>query len=277
VQEVVRLLQENKGAKVLAGGHSLIPAMKMRLAEPSALVDIGRISGLVGVTKRNGSLWVGSLTPHAGLAASDLLKQHCPILAEAAGKIGDPQVRHKGTIGGNVTHADPASDLPGVIVALDGIYHATGSGGERQIAAGDFCVDLLTTSLKPDEVLTAIEVRALGKGTGSCYLKFEHPASGYAIVGAAAIVTLADDGTCREARLAFNGVATRALRATEVERELVGKPLDQKSVAAAMEKLTVKEPMHDPVFASSAYRISVARVYGENAILKAAERARGRA
>jgi carbon-monoxide dehydrogenase medium subunit len=277
VQEAVRLLQENKGAKVLAGGHSLIPAMKMRLAEPSALVDIGRISGLVGVTKRNGSLRVGSLTPHAGLAASELLKQDCPILAEAAGKIGDPQVRHKGTIGGNVTHADPASDLPGVILALEGIFHATGSGGERQIAAADFFVDLLTTSLKPDEVLTAVEVRALGKGTGSCYLKFEHPASGYAIVGAAAIVTLADDGTCREARLAFNGVATTALRATEVERELVGKPLDEKSVAAAMEKLSVKEPMHDPVYASGAYRISMARVYGKNALLQAAERARGRA
>jgi carbon-monoxide dehydrogenase medium subunit len=277
VQEAVRLLQENKGAKVLAGGHSLIPAMKMRLAAPLALVDIGRIPGLAGVTKKNGALRVGSLTPHASLAASDLLRQFCPLLAEAAGQIGDAQVRHKGTIGGNVTHADPASDLPGVILALEGIFQVTGAGGERQIRAADFFVDLLTTDLKSDEVLTAVEVRALGERTGSCYLKFEHPASGYAIVGAAAVVALADDGSCREARLAFNGVTVTPYRAAEVETRLIGKPLDETTVAAAMEKLNVQDPMHDPVFASGTYRLQLARVYGKNAILQAAARARGRA
>lgn len=274
VQEAVSLLKEHSGAKVLAGGHSLIPAMKLRLATPPVLVDIGRVPGLAGVTKADGTLRVGSLTTHASLAESDLLRQFCPVLAEAAGQIGDPQVRHRGTIGGNLAHADPASDLPGVVLALGGTLHVTGASRERRIDAADFFVDLLTTDLKPGEVLTAVEVPALADHTGSCYLKFEHPASGYAVVGAAAIVSLADDGTCREARLAFNGVTTTPYRATKVESELVGKSLDDTSIAAAMEKLNIKDPMDDPVYASGTFRLHMARVYGRNAVLRAAERAR---
>jgi carbon-monoxide dehydrogenase medium subunit len=275
VQEAVSLLQEHNGAKVLAGGHSLIPAMKLRLAAPPALVDIGRIPDMAGVTRTNGRLRVGSLSTHASLAASDMLRRQCSILAEAAGQIGDPQVRHKGTIGGNLAHADPASDLPGVVLVLEGVLHITGAGGERQVAASDFFVDLLTTDLKPGELLTAIEVRAMDGRTGSCYLKFEHPASGYAVVGAAAIVSLAEDGTCREARLAFNGVTATPYRASEVEAELAGKPLDETTVAAAMKKLDIRDAMHDPVYASGAYRLHMARVYGTNALLEAARRARG--
>jgi carbon-monoxide dehydrogenase medium subunit len=276
VQEAVSLLKEHGGAKVLAGGHSLIPAMKLRLATPPVLVDIGRVPGLAGVTKEDGTLRVGSLTTHARLAESDLLRQFCPVLAEAASQIGDPQVRHKGTIGGNLAHADPASDLPGVVLALGGTLRVTGAGGERRIGAADFFVDLLTTDLKPDEVLTAVEVPALGDHTGSCYLKFEHPASGYAVVGAAAIISLADDGTCREARLAFNGVTSTPHRAAEVEAELIGKPLDVMTVAAALEKLNIINPVDDPIYASGAYRQHMARVYGKNALLQAAARARGR-
>jgi carbon-monoxide dehydrogenase medium subunit len=273
VQEAVSLLQAHSGAKVLAGGHSLIPAMKIRLAEPPVLVDIGRIPGLSRVEAVGGSLRVGALTTHASLAASDVLHKNCPILSEAAAQIADAQVRHKGTIGGNLAHADPGSDLPGVMLALEGVFHVMGAGGERQIRAADFFVDLLTTDLKPGEVLTAVEIPALGGRTGSCYLKFEHPASGYAVVGAAAIVTLEDGGTCREARLAFNGVTSTPYRAAEVEAELIGKRLDEATIAAAIEKLNIQDPIDDPVYASGAYRVHLARVYGKNALLQAAERA----
>jgi carbon-monoxide dehydrogenase medium subunit len=274
VQEAVSLLQEHPEAQVLAGGHSLIPLMKLRLATPGALVDIGRVSEMTGIEQTNGTIRIGALTTHRMLETSELLREKCPLVAEAAAEIGDRQVRNKGTIGGNLAHADPGSDLPGVVRALDATLKLVGPGGERSVAAADFFVGLLTTAIQPGEILTAIEVPVLGDNTGSAYLKFEHPASGYAICGAAAVVTLADDGTCQEARLAFNGVSTTPHRAGEVEAELVGKVLDEATVAAAMEKLSIDEPMGD-IHASGEYRVHLARVYGQRAILRAAEQARG--
>ena len=274
LQEAVSLLQEHPDARVLAGGHSLIPMMKLRLASPPALVDIGRISGLSGIEETNGVIRIGALTTHHMLETSELLREKCPILAEAAAEVGDRQVRNKGTIGGNLAHADPGSDLPGVIRALDATLKLVGPNGERTVAAADFFVDLLTTAVQPGEILTEIQVPVLGDNTGSAYLKFEHPASGYAVCGAAAVVTLADDGTCQEARLAFNGVSATPHRASEVEAELTGKTLDEATVAAAMEKLSIAEPMGD-IHASGEYRVHLARVYGRRAILRAAERARG--
>jgi len=274
LQEAVSLLQEHPDARVLAGGHSLIPMMKLRLASPPALVDIGRIPGMSGIEEADGAIRIGALTTHHMLETSELLREKCLVLAEAAAEVGDRQVRNKGTIGGNLAHADPGSDLPGVIRALDATLKLVGPNGERTVAAADFFVDLLTTAVQPGEILTEIQVPVLGGNTGSAYLKFEHPASGYAICGAAAVVTLADDGTCQEARLAFNGVSATPHRASEVEAELTGKALDEATVSAAMEKLDIDEPMGD-IHASGEYRVHLARVFGRRAILRAAERARG--
>lgn len=275
VQEAVSLLQQHSGAKVLAGGHSLIPTMKLRLAQPPALVDIGRIADLRGITQADGTIRVGALTTHAMLESSSVLQQHCPIVAEAAGEIGDRQVRHKGTIGGNLAHADPASDLPGVVLALGAVIHTTGTNGDRQINASDFFVDLLTTALQPDEIMTAIEVPVLGDNTGSCYLVFEHPASGYAICGAAAVVTLAGDGTCESASLCFNGVTATPHNASAVTAALAGQAPDDATIDQAVDNnLSISDPMGD-VHASGPYRVELAKVYGKRALKSARDRAQG--
>jgi carbon-monoxide dehydrogenase medium subunit len=274
VAEAVSLLQQHEEAKVLAGGHSLIPTMKLRLATPAALIDIGRISELKGISEGNGKIRIGALTTHATLASSDLLQQKCKIVAEAAGQVGDPAVRHKGTIGGNIAHADPASDLPAVVLALGGVIHASGPSGNRQINADDFFVDLLTTALQSNELLTAIEIPISGGKTGSAYLKFEHPASGYAICGAAAIVTLAGDGTCQSARLCFNGVTAKPLNAGNVTAGLAGKKLDDATIDQAVNSLSIAEPMSD-IHASGSYRVELAKVYGRRALKAARDRAQG--
>lgn len=275
VQDAISLLQQHEDAKLLAGGHSLLPAMKLRLAQPANIVDIGRISELKGVTVSDGTVRVGALTTHANVAGSDEIRQNCSLLSEAAGQIGDPQVRHKGTIGGNIAHADPASDMPGVIVALGGKIHVTGANGERQINASDFFVDLLATDLKEDEILTAIEVPALGDNTGTAYLKFEHPASGYAICGAAAVVTLAGDGSCESASLCFNGVTATPFNAGAVTDALTGKSLDDAAIDQAVDdNLSVNDPMGD-VHASGPYRVELAKVYGKRALKLARDRAQG--
>ncbi|MCB0194158.1 MAG: xanthine dehydrogenase family protein subunit M [Anaerolineae bacterium] len=273
VQEAIQLLQEHEDAKLLAGGHSLIPAMKLRLAQPPALIDIGRIAELRGVTQDNGSIKVGALTVHADVAASDVLQSQCPLLAEAASNVGDRQVRHKGTIGGNLAHADPASDLPAAVLALGGTIHLLGPGGSRQVAAADFFLDLLATDLHEDEVLTAIEVPAISGKTGTAYLKFEHPASGYALCGAAAVVSLNDDGTCAGASLCFNGVTATPHNASAVAAALVGKTLDDATIDQAVNaNLSIADPMGD-MYASGPYRVEVAKTYAKRALKAARDRA----
>jgi aerobic carbon-monoxide dehydrogenase medium subunit len=275
VQEALQLMAQHSGAKLLAGGHSLIPMMKLRLAQPPALIDIGRISDLAGVTESDNRLLIGSLTTHAELAASRMVIQHCPLLSEAAGLIADPQVRNKGTIGGNLAHADPGSDLPAVILALDGVLHMVGPDGDRQVKAKDFFLDLLTTELKPHEVLTQVELPILTERTGSSYLKFEHPASGYAVCGAAAILKLDADGTCLSAGLCFNGVSATPYRADNVTEALTGKKPDDATIEQIVkERLTVAEPMGD-IYASGAYRAEIAKVYGGKALKTARDRASG--
>lgn len=276
VQEAVSLLQEHSGAKVLAGGHSLLPTMKLRLAQPPALVDIGRIVELKELlVDRGGNLRIGAMTTHAEIAASDAVQGHSPLLAEAASQIGDRQVRHKGTIGGNLAHADPASDLPAAVLALNGTIHVTGPNGDRQIAASDFFVDLLMTDLQPDEILTSVELLELDGNTGSCYLKFEHPASGYAICGTAAVVALAGDGTCESARLCFNGVTATPHDASAVANALAGQALDDAIIDQAVDdNLSINDPMGD-VHASGPYRVELAQVYGKRALKLARDRAQG--
>ncbi|MFQ5351242.1 MAG: FAD binding domain-containing protein, partial [Thermoanaerobaculia bacterium] len=221
MDEAVALLGEHPEARLLAGGHSLIPLMKLRLAQPAALIDIGRLAELKGIDTADGGLRIGSLTTHAELAASDAVTAACPLLAEAASRIADPQVRNKGTLGGNIAHADPGSDLPAVLVALDATVHLHGPGGDRSVAARQFFTGLLTTEMAPGEVMTHIEVAALGAGTGSAYLKVEHPASGYAVCGAAAVVGMTA-GALNVAALAFNGVTETPHLAGAVGGALIG-------------------------------------------------------
>ena len=272
VQEAVQLLQENQGARLLAGGHSFLPLMKLRLASPSALIDIGRIAQLRGITVSSESVRIGALTTHAELAASADVKEACPVLAQAAAMIGDPAVRNRGTVGGNVSHADPASDLPTVITALGGRFIAAGPAGERTIEAADFFQGLMSTALAETEVLTAIEVPTRKPGQGMAYSKFAHPASRYAVVGAAAVVTL-DAGSYSAASVAVGGVEDSPTRAPLVEGELVGKSPGDDTHRAAADAVAgdLGDDILSDIFASADYRRSMAAVYVKRALDSAAE------
>ena len=205
VDEALQLLGEHEGAKLVAGGHSLLPLMKLRLLEPTALIDIGRVPGLAGV-KLNGGATIGALTTYRQLVEADGLSSRYAALVEAAANVGDIQVRNRGTVGGAVAHADPASDLPAVMLAYDATFTAVGKSGWRKIQAGSFFIDVLTTALEPGEVLTEITLPELPPSTGSAYVKFPHPASGYAIVGVAAVVGVSG-GSVQSARVAVTGAA----------------------------------------------------------------------
>ena len=274
VAEAVQLLSDNEGAKLLAGGHSLLPLMKLRLAAPAVLVDIGRIEALKGISANGGGITIGALTTHAEIASSDLVQQHAPLLAEAAALVGDPAVRNRGTIGGSVSHADPASDQPTVLTALGAAFNVTGPGGDRSIAAADFATGLLENALAENEVLTSISVPSVPSGAGSAYVKFPHPASRYAVVGAAAILTVSG-GSCSSASVAVGGVEAKPARASSVEAALAGSELSSGALdaaAAAVGGDLTGDPMGD-VFASAEYRRAMAAVYVRRALGAAASRA----
>lgn len=274
VAEAVDLLSSNEGAKVLAGGHSLIPLMKLRLVAPSVLVDIGRIEALKGIVATDDGLSIGALTTQASIAGSDIVNDRAPLLAEAAGMVGDPAVRNRGTIGGNVTHSDPASDLPAVLTALGATFNVTGPAGERSIAASDFATGLLENTLQEDEILTSIAVPSVVSGSGSAYVKFAHPASRYAVVGVAAIVG-ASNGWCSSASVVVGGVETTPTRASSVESALLGSDLSDEALdnaAAAVSGDFQGDPMSD-IFASAEYRQAMAAVYVRRALGAAVSRA----
>jgi carbon-monoxide dehydrogenase medium subunit len=272
LDDALRLLDENGDAKLIAGGHSLLPMMKLRLAQPAKLIDIGQLP-LRGVALAGEAVRIGALTTHAELASSRELLQHCPLIAEAASVIGDPQVRNRGTLGGNIAHADPGSDLPAALVALGATIRLRGRKGERTVAAKDFFVDLLTTDLQAGEVITAVDVPKAAAGTGSAYLKFEHPASGYAVVGAAAWVRVSG-GKCAAAGLAFNGVSATPLVSETALAQIIGSDLSDATLAEAAAKIEAVDPLGD-VYASGDYRVHLARVYARRAVAKARERASG--
>jgi carbon-monoxide dehydrogenase medium subunit len=270
VAEASELLKAHPGAKLLAGGHSLIPLLKLRLTAPTALVDIGRIANLRGVSVSAGSIRVGALTTHAELAASAAVKEHCPALAEAARQVGDPAVRNRGTIGGNVAHADPASDLPTVLAALDATFVIEGSGGTRTMGAGEFFVGIMTTALAGHELLTAIEIPVKRSGQGMAYVKFPHPASRYAVIGVAAAVT-ARGGTCTSAAIALGGLVPKAVRAGSVENALIGRELTGETIAkaAALVAADLGSDILGDLYASAEYRKAVAPVWVKRAITAA--------
>ena len=274
VKEALALMQQHPGAKILAGGHSLIPLLKLRLTAPTALIDIGRIKELKGIASSGGTIRIGALTTHAELASSPVLNSECPMLCEAAGHIGDAQVRNCGTIGGNVAHADPASDLPTVLVALDARLVVTGSKGERTITAGDFFKGMMTTALDASEILTAIEIPSKKAGQGMAYIKFAHPASRYAVLGVAAVVTM-KNGSCGGAQVAIGGLVPVPARLRDVESAITGAKHSEELVtkaAAAASKQLGGDILGD-VFASAEYRKAMAPVYVKRALAAAFERA----
>jgi carbon-monoxide dehydrogenase medium subunit len=269
-----RLLAANPGAKLLAGGHSLIPLLKLRLAVPSAVIDIGRITELRGIASSGDALRIGALTTHAELAASADVRRSAAALAEAAAGVGDPTVRNRGTIGGNIAHADPASDLPTVLVALEANVVAVGPQGERTIPAADFFTGIMTTTLRDDEVVAAVVVPTAKRGTGSAYVKFSHPASRYAVLGAAARLGVSN-GTCEDVRVAIGGLLPSARRAGAVEQALSGQRAEAASFATAASHVSedLGGDVHGDIFASAEYRAAMAPVYVKRALAAAAARA----
>jgi carbon-monoxide dehydrogenase medium subunit len=273
VADAAKMLRKNKGAKLLAGGHSLIPAMKLRVAQPTLLVDIGHIKNLSGIKVGKKEVKIGALTTHTTVATSEELKAACPILVEAAGLIADQQVRNRGTMGGSLANADPASDYPTLITALDATLTAAGPNGERQIEAKRFFKDLFTTSLKHDEVLTLITVPAYGSmpGMGSAYLKHRHPASSYAVVGVAAMLGV-EAGKVKRAVVVVGGATANPVHAKSVESALLGMEPTEANIAAAAEKMDIGATMGD-AYASAEYRAHLAKVMTRRALMLAAERA----
>jgi carbon-monoxide dehydrogenase medium subunit len=277
LEEAIGLLSEHgEDAKLLAGGHSLIPLMKFRLTQPAHLIDMRRIDGLKGIRQEQDAVVIGALTTHYQIESSDALKSSFPILAEAAAKIGDPQVRNLGTIGGSLAHADPAADWPALVLALGAELHIVGPTAGRVIPADEFFVDLLTTSLAPDEVLAEVRFPLPPASAGAAYEKHTHAASRFAVCGVAALVVPGDGGTCREARVAVTGVGPKATRARGVEEALAGKKLDAQSIAAAAEKGADGIDITADLQGSVEYKAHLARVYTRRALEKAAGRAQGK-
>ena len=276
--EALQLLQQHSGGevKVLAGGQSLIPLLKLRLADPATLVDMRNVAELRGISEEGDGVVIGAMTTYFQAIDSPVVQQRCPLIVQALRQVGDPQVRARGTIGGSLAHADPAGDLPAVAVALDAELRATGPNGHRRIAAADFFVDLLTTALDPAEVLTAVRFAATDQPmTGTAYAKHRHPASGYAVVGVAAMLRLAGDGVCQEARIGITGAGTRAARARAVEQALVGRRLDDSTIMSASAVAPDGLDLMEDSYASADFRAHLTRVMAKRAIMEAAARARG--
>ncbi|MEZ5361504.1 MAG: xanthine dehydrogenase family protein subunit M [Bryobacterales bacterium] len=271
--EIAELLATHADAKILAGGHSLIPILKLRLAMPATLIDIGRVPSLKGISVNGDVLRIGALTTHAEIATSAEVRKHAPALAEAAGVIGDPAVRNRGTIGGNVAHADPASDLPSVLTAFAASIHVTGPSGARIIAAEEFFEGLMATALRENELLTAVELPLQSKGQASAYEKLAHPASRYAVIGVAAVLT-AEEGKCTSARVVLGGLTPAPTRAAGVETALQGGPLTPEAIAnaAAQTAAGLGDDLLGDLYASAEYRKAVAHVYVRRALETAAGR-----
>ena len=267
---ITRLKASDGAGKLIAGGHSLVPMMKLRLAQPSLLIDVARIPGLAGIREHDGAIEVGAATVHHDVASSTLLRDRCPMLADTAAEIGDPQVRNRGTLGGSLAHADPASDYPAAMLALDAQIHVQGPQGARQIAASAFFQDLFTVDLRPDEIIVAVRFAPV---RAAAYAKLHQRASHYAIVGVAAALDVAD-GTIRSARVGLTGAGSHAIRLTGVEDALAGQPASTTTIAAAAERAAsgvsnVSADLH----AGADYRRAMITVFTKRALEGALARA----
>jgi len=267
---IARLAASGGGAKLLAGGHSLIPLMKLRLSEPMALIDIARIPGLAGIKEKDGKIEIGAATTHHAVAASALLRDKCPALAETAETIGDPQVRNRGTIGGSLAHADPAADYPAILVALDAEIHIKGKGGWRAVKANDFFQGMFTVDLQPDEIIAGVHVKPQRQ---AAYAKLHQRASHFAIVGVAAALEVSG-GTIGAARIGLTGASTHAMRLANVEAALAGKPLSDATIAAAAAVAgDGLDDLNSDIHASADYRRQMIKVFTKRALEAARARA----
>lgn len=268
VDEAVRALADGgEDAKVLAGGQSLIPVLRLRMAAPTVLVDVGGVGELRGVRDDGDALVIGATTRHADLLRDPLVAEHAPLLAQAAAKVGDRQVRHLGTIGGSLSHADPAGDLPGAAVALDASFEIAGPGGRRTVSASEFFVDFLTTALASDEVLVSVRVPKL-PGWTAHYEKFVRVAQAWAIAGVAAVVRR-ENGSIAEARVALTNMGNTPLRAGAVEEALAGGPATVDAVASAAGRAGEGTDPPSDAFASADYRRHLVTVLTKRAVLAA--------
>jgi carbon-monoxide dehydrogenase medium subunit len=273
IDEALTLLRERgSDAKLLAGGHSLIPAMKLRLAQPACLIDLGRLQELRGIRLDANQLAIGALTTHADVASSPLVQEHLPGLADAARMIGDVQVRNRGTIGGSVAHADPAADFPVALTALDASFVLTSSAGRRVAAAEDFFVGFFTTALEPEEIVVEIRVPLLASHSSSAYQKLPNPASGYVEVSAAVYLSAGEDAACTDIRIAVGGLDGLPIRARAPEAALLGQRLTPEAMAAAAEHAAEGTSPDGDLYASAAYKQHMANVLTRDALKIAAGR-----
>ena len=276
VEEALQLLTKHgEDAKLLAGGHSLIPAMKLRLASPRILIDLGTVPSLRGVRMDGNTLTIGALTVHTDVASAELVQKHLPGLVDAGSVIGDVQVRNCGTIGGSIAHADPGADFPVILTALNASFVLQSTSGSRTVTANDFFIDFYTTAMKPNEVLTEIRVPLPTAGSGAAYVKLPHPASGYVVVSAGALITRQASGSCSLARVALGGLGSGPIRAVATETELQGKPLTPEVIAAAAAKAAEETDPEGDTYASAEYKRHVATVYARRAIEAAVRRSPG--
>ncbi|MDH5380136.1 MAG: xanthine dehydrogenase family protein subunit M [Cyclobacteriaceae bacterium] len=265
VSEALQLKAENEDSKFLAGGHSLIPTMKLRLSSPSVLIDISKIDTLRSITEEGNQIVIGSLVTHAEIVNSDVIKTKVAIMSEGASMIGDVQVRNCGTIGGSIAHADPAADWPAILKTVEATVVIEGESGKREVNVEDFFQGVFTTDLTEDEIITAIKVPVPASGTKGTYQKFMQPASRFAIVGCAAMLTISN-GVCQKARVTIGGAASTSFRDLGVEKALEGKELNAQNIENASKIAGNGVQMTSSHFATNSYRQHLTKVYTQRAL-----------
>jgi len=274
LDEAIRALETHGDeAKLLAGGHSLLPLMKLRLASPKLLVDLSKIPGLSGIKQEGDKITIGALTTQYQIESSELLKEMCPLLPQTAKTIGDVQVRNRGTIGGSLAHSDPAADMPAAILALGGELRLKGVEGERRLRAEEFFLGLMTTAINPTEILTEIRLPVLPGRCGTVYLKVPQKASGFAIVGVAVWIKVNRSKWCEDIAVAVTGLDSKPFRAKRVEDRLRGNKLESDVIDEASSQVTQGVDPLDDIHASAEFRSHLARVYTARAIQEATKRA----
>ena len=274
LRQALAILRRYPGeAKLLAGGHSLLPLMKLRLAQPAHVVDLGRIEGLAYIREQDDGLAIGPMTTYYMLESSDLVRERAPALAETAAQVADLQVRNKGSIGGAIAHADPAGDMPAVALALEARVRTSGGGRARSVPADRFFVDIFTTALRETEVITEVRVPGSPPRTGSSYQKFANKASHYAVIGVAALVTLDPRGNCQRVRIGVTGAGPRPVRARYSERFLRGRAPTEQNLRQAAQKASAGISFLGDLHGSAEYREHLTRVFAGRALEQAVSRA----